>query len=617
MVGGYMGKIAVIDLSDDSIEIIDFSDSDKRKYLGGYGYGAKYIYQNQKPKVAPLGEDNIFGVLAGPLTGTNFPAVSRFTVCGKSPLTDTWGDSNGGSNFGPTMKFSGFDGIFVKGISEKPKYIVLNNGKVEIKDAVSLWGKDTYEIEDIIKKTYGKKAESICIGPAGEKLSLISGIVTNKGKIAARSGMGALMGSKMLKAVVVMGDMKVEIADKEKYDIVRKKIQKQIKEGFGSSELLKEMGTPGIAHELLLNGDMPIKNWYGSVDEMKETGNFEYDHMNKYRVSKKTCYSCPVRCWGNSMVEKGKFALKEPVHMPEYEAIGAIGGYCLNSNYEVIMKVNDICNRSGLDVISTGAAISFAMNCYEKGIISKEDSDGMELIWGDDDIMVELAEKIAQSEGFGKLLAQGTRKASEQIGKGSEKYAIQVQGQELPAHDCKFKNATGMGLSYNIDPTPGRHTQWSYASKPQGFSEAFPDVKCDFGDYEFSGRAKAYRLYSSMYHSVSSMGTCLFGYCSTDIPTYPAAYAAVTGWDFDIHEFAKTGERIGDLRQMFTVREGLNPYNFEFPKIAQGVTPLKEGPLKGITIDIETMKKEFFEEMDWDTKTGMPSEARLRELELL
>lgn len=617
MVGGYMGRIAVIDLSDDNIEVIDFSDSDKRKFIGGYGYGVKYIYENQKPNVAPLGEDNIFGVLAGPLTGTNFPAVSRFTVCGKSPLTDTWGDSNGGSNFGPTLKFSGFDGIFVKGISESPKSILLDNGKVEIIDAGSLWGKDTYEVEDTIKKTYGKKAEAACIGPAGEKLSLISGIVTTKGKIAARSGLGALMGSKKLKAVIVMGDMKVEIADKEKYDTVRKKIRKQISEGYGSSEVLKTTGTPGVAYELLLDGDMPVKNWYGNVDDMKEPENFEYDHMKKYKVSKKTCYSCPIRCWGNSMVEKGKFAVREHVHMPEYEAIGALGGYCLNSNYEVIIKVNDICNRSGIDAVSMGAAIAFAMNCYEKGIIDKKDADGMELIWGDEDIIVELAEKIAKSEGFGKLLAQGTRKASEKIGKGSGDYAIQVQGQELPAHDCKYNKVTGLGLSYNIDPTPARHTTWNFANKPNGFEEVFPEVKSDYGAYEFSGRAKAFRLYSSIYHSVTSMGVCMFGYSSTDILTYPAAYAAVTGWDFDIHESAKTGERIGDLRQMFTAREGQNPYNFKFPKVAQGIPPLKEGPLKGITVDIETMKKEFFKEMDWDTKTGMPSEARLKELDLI
>ena len=617
MVNGYMEKIAVIDLSDDNIEIIDFSDSDKRKFLGGYGFGVKYIYENQKPKIDPLGSDNILGILTGPLTGTNFPAVARYTICGKSPLTGTWGDANGGGYFGPAMKFSGFDGIFVKGISDKPKYILLENGTVKIKDASNLWGKDTYEIEDTIKKTYGKRAEAICIGSAGENLSLISGILTSKGKLAARSGLGALMGSKRLKAVVATGDMKVLISDKEKYDVVRKKMLKQIKEGFGSSEILKTVGTAGVAYSLLLSGDMPVKNWYGSVNDLKEKENFEYDHMKKYKISKKTCYACPIRCWGDAMIEKGEYALKEPVHMPEYETIAAIGAYCLNSNFEVIIKVNDICNRSGLDTISTGAAIAFAMNCYEKGIIDKKDTDGIELTWGNEEAIVTLADKMAKSEGFGKLLAQGTRKASEQIGKGSEVYAIHVQGQELPAHDCRYEKATGLGIVYNIDPTPGRHTQWNFASKPDGFIKAFPDVKCDFEADEFSGRAEAYRIYSSLYQSISSVGACLFGYTSTDIFTYPDAYSAVTGWDVDIYEFVKTGERIGDLRQMFTVREGLNPFNFAFPKIANGIPPLKEGPLKGNTVDIETMKKEYFKEMDWDTKTGMPSEERLKALGLI
>lgn len=617
MSSGYMGKMAVVDISNDKIDIIDFSDSEKRKFIGGYGFGVKYIYENQKPKIDPLGPENILGILTGPLTGTNFPAVARYTICGKSPLTNTWGDANGGGYFGPVMKFSGFDGIFVKGISEKPKYLLLDHGEIKIKDASSIWGRDTYEVEDFIKQKYGKQAEAICIGTAGENLSLISGIITSKGKLAARSGLGALMGSKKLKAVVVLGEMKVSIADKEKYDIVRKKFLKQIREGFGFSESLREVGTAGTAYDLLMCGDMPVKNWYGSIKDIKEKENFEFENLKNYRISQKTCYACPIRCWGDAMIKNGKYTLKEPVHMPEYETIAAIGAYCLNSNFEVIIKVNDICNRSGLDTISTGAAIAFAMNCYEKGIIDNMDTDGIELTWGDGEAIVTMTEKIARAEGFGKLLAQGTKKASEQIGNASKKYAIQVQGQELPAHDCRYKGATGLGVVYNIDPTPARHTQWGYASKPYGFEKAFPDVKCVFEDDEFSGRAEAYRIYSSLYHSVCSLGACLFGYYSTDVDTYPNAYSAVTGWDVDIEEFVKTGERIGTLRHIYTIREGLNPFKFSFPKIAKGIPPLKEGPIEGNTVDIETMKKEYFKEMGWDMKTGKPSEDRLRKLELL
>ena len=297
-------------MAKDRLEIIDFSDQEKRDYIGGYGLAAKYIYENQKAGTDPLSEDSIFGLMAGPLTGTNFPAVSRYVVCGKSPLTNTWGDANGSGSFGAVMKWSGFDNVFVKGKSEKPKYILLDNGKAELKDADYLWGKDTYETEDAVKEKYGKKAQAVCIGTAGENVSLISGVVTSKGRIAARSGLGALMGSKKLKAVVVRGDQKVAIADKERYSKIRKKFLKQIADGNGSAELLHDMGTPGIAYGSLLSGDMPVKNWFGTVNDMKDLGNFEFDYMEQYKINRKACYACPIACWGHAMVEKGDFELE-------------------------------------------------------------------------------------------------------------------------------------------------------------------------------------------------------------------------------------------------------------------------------------------------------------------
>ena len=614
MKGGYTGKTLVVDLSNNKFEIIDFSDQDKRNFLGGYGLGAKYIYENQKAGTEPLSENSILGILAGPITGTNLPAVSRYTVCGKSPLTNTWGDANGSGSFGPYMKFSGFDGVFVTGKAEKPKYILLDNGNVEIKDAGDLWGMDTYETEDALYKKYDKNTHAACIGPAGEKVSLISGVVTNKGRIAARSGLGAVMGYKRLKAVVVRGNEKVPIADEERYKNIRKKFLKQIADGYGSAELLREMGTPGIAYGSLLSGDMPIKNWYGSLNDMKDIGHFEFDYMEQYKINKKGCYACPIACWGHAMVKKGDFALKEPAHMPEYEAIGCLGGYCLNSDFEVIIKINDICNRSGLDVISAGTAISFAMDCYDRGILSKKELDDIDLTWGNGKAMVELAEKIARNEGIGELLAKGVKVASEEIGRGSEDLAIHIQGQELPAHDGKL--FTNMALSYGIDPTPARHTQWSFAGKPQKFDEAFPDIRADFDQEVYTGRAKAQRKFAALGHCINSMGSCLFGYNSTDVFTHPECYAAITGWGTDVYEFAKTGERIGNMRQIFTVREGSNPINFNYPKALQGDPPLKDGPLKKVKIDIDKMKKEFYEEMDWDLETGMPSEKKMKELGL-
>jgi aldehyde:ferredoxin oxidoreductase len=336
--------------------------------------------------------------------------------------------------------------------------------------------------------------------------------------------------------------------------------------------------------------------------------------MEQYKVNRKACYACPIACWGHAMVEKGDFSLKEPAHMPEYEAIGCLGGYCLNSDFEVIIKVNDICNRAGIDVISTGTAISFAMDCFDRGILSKSELDGIDMKWGDGKAMVALAEKIVNNEGIGELLAKGVKVASEEIGKGAEELAMHIQGQELPAHDGKL--FTSMGLSYGVDSTPARHTQWSFASKPQKFEDVFPDIETDFDQEEYKGRAQAHRKYAALAHVINSLGSCIFGYNCTDVFTHPECYAAVTGWDTDVDEFAKTGERIGNLRQIFTVREGYNPIDFNYPKPAQGSPPLKEGPLKKVTLDIDTMKNEFYEEMDWDKKTGMPSKKKLKELGL-
>jgi len=612
MTGGYMEKTAIVDLSCSHTEIIDFSDEDKRNFIGTYGFGVNYIFNNQKAKIDALSQESIFGVLAGPLTGTSFPAVSRFVICGKSPLTGTWGDANGSGYFGPKMKFSGFDGIFIRGMAQKPSCIVLENGTVRIEDASELWVLDTYETEDKIKSIYGKEAEGICIGPSGERLSPISGVVTSRGRIAARGGLGALMGSKRIKAIVVKGNCSVNISDKEKFNLIKKKLLKQIKDGNGSAELLKTQGTPGIAHGSLKTGDMPIRNWIGSMEEIKNPEQFEYENMEKYKISKNSCYACPIGCWGYVMIGNGKFALKEPAHMPEYETIGAFGGYCLCDNFEAIIRCNDICNRAGLDSVSTGSAVSFAMACYEAGLINKKDTDGVELVWGNHKAIVKMTEMIAKNQGFGEILAKGVKIASAIIGKESEKFAIHVQGQELPSHDGRF--FPNLGFIYAIDPTPGRHTRWSFASKPLELEKIYPDVRFDFTNTEFSGRAKAYHLYFALGHLIESFGTCLFGYNSTDVFTYPECYEAVTGCDIGIGDLMKAGERIGVMRQLFTVREGLNPANFKYPEFARG--SLDKGPIKGIALDIDTMKKEFYDEMDWDLKTGLPSDKKLKELGL-
>ena len=614
MIGGYMDKVLYVDLSNNSIEDIYFDDEIKRKFIGGYGYGAKFIYERQKAGVDPLCEDSVFGVLAGPLTGTNFPAVSRFTICGKSPLTNTWGDSNGSGNFGPMLKFAGLDGLFIKGTSESPIYILIDNGKLRIEDATSIWGKDTYKTEDLLKAIHGQNSAILCIGPSGENISLISAVITSKGRAAARGGLAAILGSKKLKAIVVKGNYPVKIADKNKFNIVKSKFRKNISEGCGFADTFKTTGTPGHTEVGILTGDSPIKNWFGVPSDMNDFSQLKYENIEKYKIAKKGCYACPIACWGHVMIKSGHFALKEPAHMPEYETCSSFGSYCLNNNFESIIKCNDICNRYGIDTISAGAVIAFAIDCYERGIINKRDADGIELTWGNSEAIVKMTEKLAKSEGFGKILSQGVKKAALIIGRGAEDIAIHVQGQELPAHDTRLEPS--LGVIYTLDATPGRHTQAATFGPPPNIEKIFPDIVFKFNQNSYLGRAKAEKILLSLVHSIDSLGVCQFGYLSTDVTTFPECFSAVTGWNVDVQELVITGERIGTIRHLFNLRENLNPIKFPYPKIAQGIPKLTEGPLKGIKIELKAMQIEYYKEMGWDLETGMLSNKKLKELEL-
>lgn len=494
MIGGYMSKFLFVDLTNKKIIEEKISYDMARKFIGGYAIASRIIYERQKAGVDPLSGENVFGILAGPLTGTSLPVVSRYTVVGKSPLTNLWGDANSRGYFGPFVKFSGYDGIFFHGISENPVYLLLGKGKVEIYDAHEIWGKDTYATEDILKSKHGKRAQVSCIGPAGEMLSRLAGVITSKGKAAARSGLGAVMGIKKLKAIVVLGGSSVSVANPDKLEELRKKYMKQIKDGVGFADMYSSTGTPGYIETGAINGDSPVKNWFSvGVNELKDTSGYTYKNIEKYIVRKGSCYKCIMGDWKYVLVKEGTYALKEETHIPEYETSSAFGSYCLNTNFESIIKCNDICNRYGIDTISTGATIAFAINCYEEGLITRKDTDGIELTWGNHSSIVKIAEKIAKREGFGDILADGVKRAEEKIGKGSEKYAIHVGGQELPAHDSRFEPS--MTSMYINDATPGRHGQASQYCVPPKLTELMPDIdfSFSFGNKRdiYTGRAKA------------------------------------------------------------------------------------------------------------------------------
>lgn len=379
MVAGYMGKILFVDLSNGKLSEELPQEKFYRDFLGGYGLGARIIYSRQRGGVNPLGPENNIGFVTGPLTGVRGLLGSRFTVVGKSPLTGGWGDANCGGYFGPYLKFSGYDAVFFNGVSAKPVYLLIDDGKAELWDASHLWGKDSWETEEVLQRELGKKIAVACIGLAGEKLSLISCVMHDKGTAAARSGLGAVMGSKKLKAVAVIGTKEVPVPDKNKVAQVYKEYLGLLSGDY--YERFKKWGTCGDNANAASNGDSPVKNWtgVGSID-FPNAKAISDDAVIALQERKHACLWCPIACKG--IMKAGKtYDYKAGVHKPEYETSAAFGMMLLNDNLESIIKANDICNRYGLDTISAGATIAFAIECYENGIITKRDTGGIELSW--------------------------------------------------------------------------------------------------------------------------------------------------------------------------------------------------------------------------------------------
>ena len=610
MTGGYAGKDLWVDLSSGRITEETPDDKLRRDFIGGYGMGARLLFSRQRALIDPLGPEAIFGITTGPLTGSPAPAGTRWTVVGKSPLTGGWGDANGSGFAAPVLKQAGYDAVYFTGIAPEPVYLTILDGKAELHSAKELWGKDTYYIEDWAKAEYGKSTESFCIGPSSEKLSLISGVVTRRGRVAGRSGLGAVMGSKKLKAVVVRGERPVPVADPARANELRKKHIAEITAGTNFASFYSGTGTPGYTPMGAVNGDSPTKNWSVSTDHFPSAKPLEFEELLKYRVKREACWHCPIACWGTS---KLTYAGREvEAHQPEYETAAAFGTMALNNNYPSLIVVNDICNRYGLDTISAGGAVAFAIECFENGLITEKDTGGIRLRWGDPDAIVAMTEKLALRQDFGDVIADGVKRAAEKVGPQSEPFAIHCAGQELPMHDPRFEPA--MGVIYALDATPGRHTQACQYNLPFGYATTKPTFGVDPKNQ--AGRGKYVRECSILMHTVNASGMCLFGYLSTTYTFIPDFISAVTGWDYTVQDMELCGEKIGNIRQAFTVREGVNLVQQKLPLRAFGRPPLPDGPTAGVYVDVEKMGAEYLSAMGWTLDSAAPTAQKLRELGL-
>ena len=617
MTGGYAGRIGFVNLSTGEIKEERLGEKTARDFIGGHGLGASVLFERQKKGADPLGPENILGFTTGPLTGTPVPTGSRYMVVCKSPLTGGWADANSGGYFGSELKAAGWDAIFVSGIASSPKYLFVTNDGIELKDASHLWGKDTIQTEATLLEELGDpKIRVACIGPAAEKLSLISGIINDRGRAAGRSGVGAVMGSKRLKALAVRGNDRVKIAAAEGLKKLRRDFIKEMRDLTFIQGLMKH-GTCGMTSSLVAHGASPVKNWLlTGTDSFPTVDKIDGDNVIKFQVKKYSCANCPIGCGGITSVPGGKYAVLE-THKPEYETVAAFGNMCLNDDLSSIFKLNDMCNRSGLDTISAGSVIAFAMECYENGIITRADTDGIELTWGNADAIIAMTDKVIRREGFGDVLADGVRLAAKRIGKGAEQFAMHVGGQEPGLHNALFLPGRGTGMV--VDPTPGRHT----AAVPfircdvNAAAGPYPELKFSgFERYEYKNKGPANAAAAKYWQVAASAGVCLFPALFSGIYPLLEFMNAVTGWEVSVEEALATGARIQTLRQMFNIREGVAPSQTHLPKRLAGVPPKSKGPLKGITIDIDTLVKEYYKAMEWDADSGEPTDTCLTRLGL-
>lgn len=606
---GYTGKILRVDLTKNKIEEENLSIKDIDNFIGGIGLATKIIYSEVDPKIDPFDPSNILVFMTGPLTGSIIPSTSRYVVAAKSPLTNAWGEAHAGGLFGLKLKQAGYDGIVIKGKASSPVYLYINNEKVEIRDASKYWGKDTFETDISLKNDLGDKDFSIAIiGPAGEKLARIACIasdVTPEGpRIAGRTGMGAVMGSKNLKAIAVRGTKEILIADALKIKSIISRILPSIMSD-ASIQYRALYGTAGEMEVLYsVYGDVPIKNFsLGEWDGIKDiTGEAMAKTVFK---GHKGCYICPIKCWKIVEIENSL------VRAPEYETIASLGSMLLINDPYFLVKANTLCNKYGIDTISTGSIIAWAMECYEKGILSKEELNGLELRWGNKENVNQIIKLIGERKGIGRILSEGVRLASMKVGKGSEKFALHVKGLEVPMHDPRAFQ--GMGLQYATSNRGACHLQGFVLRIEQG--ERVVDLKIyeRYDRFDAKGKGRIVALMEDWYQILESMIICKFFPVP---PAYVATfYTLVTGRIKKLPELIEIGTRIFTLQRMFNIACGISRKDDTLPyRLLK--EPLNEGASKGQVVKLEPMLKEYYQYRGWDEE-GHPTKEVLKKLGLL
>lgn len=604
---GYAGKVLDVNLTTGEIEKIDLDEEDCRKYLGGSGLGAKMYLDRFPGDVDPLGPENHLILMTGPWTATRVPGGNRFAVVARSPLTNHWGEASCGGYFGVELKVAGYDGIVFAGASDRPVYLWINGDDVELRDASDLAGKDTYETADILwgraEEEAGRKSKVIAIGPAGEKGVKFAGIIHDKHHVAGRTGMGAVMGSKNLKAVSVVGaGKKVEVADPDALKEWRKKVNEIYAESI-VVESLRAFGTNANLEIGAMLGDVPFKNWQVGEWDEGVTLLSGPTYSDTILVKNYACWGCPIGCKRIIEIEEGPYRVERGAG-PEYETVCMLGTNIMNENLPAVAKANEICNRHGVDTITMGSIVALVTECQEKGLLSPEECDGVEVSWGDADGMLELVELACSGEGFGARMAEGSRTLAESIGGEAPGLAVQVRGLDLPAHDPRGFH--GFALAYATSVRGACHCASMNLYMEQGSAVPMPiiDLEGPFDEQSSEGKAYLTARAQELAQIFNSAVVCLFTAVTWDEPMLVEAINVVTGFGYDLDELMKVGERIWFIKRGLQVLFGAGPEEDVMPERIR--EPVEEGVHAGSTPDFDLMTREYYE------YRGMDDEGNLK-----
>ncbi len=655
---GVCGKVLLVDVGKRTFTEKYLDESFYNTYLSGVGLAAAMLHELIPVGAAPLGPENVLGFTSGFLTGSGAFFSGRWLAVTKSPLTGTWGEANGGGNFSPAIKRCGYDGIFLQGASEKPIYITIDENEVMFEDASIIWGKDIEETENWLNSKYNnRKPATVVIGEAAENLSLISGIVNDSARIAARAGVGAVMGSKKIKAIVLNGKMRMPSKANGKKVIALNKtagryvlsvgaflpafavtltgvlfrfemgrmFTDKIMNGLGGiivPAIYKKWGTIGLNKMSMHWGDAPVKNWQGTVKDFygRKLDNISPDKILSKQSKSYHCYNCPLGCGGTCEITGYQ---SKKMHKPEYESIIALGPLLMIDDLDFLMGINHRLNMAGLDTISAGGTLAFAMECYQKGLIDSAQTGGLELEWGNKEVVKELVEQMIKREGFGAILSDGSKIAAIKIGDIAKEFAINAGGQELSMHDPRLD--PGYGLHASVDPNPGKHTTGSYLFyylfRLHSQLKDIEEVPLMSSSKEVLAandeNAKKAVLTSQYMQLVNACGLCMFGsFLGADRLRVFDYINAVSGWEKTPEEYMEIGHRIQTLRQLFNIREGVNPLDNRMNMRLAGQPAQKEGPNKGRSFDIDTLMQKYWEEIGWDSETGVPLTETIEKLGL-